>query len=422
MDTATANPVHHTATVGGATESEEGGPVLTKSFTSVQVKDEAQGLVTAVFATLNQVDSDGDVTLPGAFEEGAPVVISSYGHSSWGGALPVGKGTIHTVGDQAILAGQFFMNTQAGRDTFEVVKQLGVRQEWSYGYDPAEFSFGEFQGQKVRFLAKQIVHEVSPTLKGAGVATRTLTAKSDAAVQRSADPVLTVGQAINLVETVTSAERLSGAGSDSESKAAVIVPHRSPVTDDPWDAAKSLGGIPDGARPSDLRSVYAHVDPDGDPELKASYRLGHHDGVGGPANTRALVMGIAELNNPEGQTIPMEARKAAYEHLAAHLKDADLDPSDLRDGPVGALKFFDHGAAVLAAVTAFTTRASEVKALRNAKGKGLSPASTELISWIGDELTRLNGFLTEPQTRKDEGLRDDEYSTLMAAVARVHGR
>jgi hypothetical protein len=51
-------------------------------------------------------------------------------------------------------------------------------QEFSYGYDPVKFSFGEFEGMKVRFLEELKVHEVSPVLVGAGVGTRLLTAKS----------------------------------------------------------------------------------------------------------------------------------------------------------------------------------------------------------------------------------------------------
>lgn len=151
-----------------------------KSFSRVEIKDADKGEVEAVFATLNVVDSDGDVTPPGAFEDGAKVRISAYGHKSWEGVLPVGKGAIREVGNEAIMAGRFFMDTQAGADTFQVVKELGADglQEWSYGYDPAEYSFGEFADQQVRFLNKLKVHEVSPVLLGAGVGTRLLTAKS----------------------------------------------------------------------------------------------------------------------------------------------------------------------------------------------------------------------------------------------------
>lgn len=151
--------------------------MTTKQFVHVEVKDAAQGTVEAVFSTFNEVDSDKDVTLPGAFTEGAATRISAYGHQSWFGALPVGKGTIRTSPTEAVLEGQFFLKTTHGRDTFEVVKEMGDLQEWSYGYDPVKFSFGEFNGEKVRFLEQLLVDEVSPVLKGAGVNTRTTAVK-----------------------------------------------------------------------------------------------------------------------------------------------------------------------------------------------------------------------------------------------------
>lgn len=166
--------------------------MATKSFTRVEIKDEDKGEVTAVFATLNVIDSDGDVTVPGAFENGAKVRISAYGHASWSGALPVGKGTIREVKDEAILDGRFFVDTPAGADTFKVVKELGADglQEWSYGYDPVEYSFGEFEDQPVRYLNKLKVHEVSPVLLGAGVGTRLLTAKSGLKFTEHAESVV----------------------------------------------------------------------------------------------------------------------------------------------------------------------------------------------------------------------------------------
>lgn len=153
---------------------------VTKSLSRVEVKDADKGEIVAVFATLGVIDSDGDVTLKGAFPAEAPVVISAYGHTSWQGVKPVGKGVIREVGDEAVLEGQFFLDTVEGRDTFTVVKELGALglQEWSYGYDPVKFSFGEHEGQRVRFLEELKVHEVSPVLKGAGMGTRVLAAKS----------------------------------------------------------------------------------------------------------------------------------------------------------------------------------------------------------------------------------------------------
>jgi HK97 family phage prohead protease len=150
----------------------------TKTLCGVEVKSADSGEVTAVFSTLGVVDSDGDVTRKGAFTDGAPVVISAYGHTSWSGALPVGKGVIRADDTKAVLEGAFFMDTTAGRDTFAAVKALGELGQWSYGYDVTEHAYGEHDGQKVRFLDGLKVHEVSPVLVGAGVGTRTLAAKS----------------------------------------------------------------------------------------------------------------------------------------------------------------------------------------------------------------------------------------------------
>jgi hypothetical protein len=155
--------------------------------TQVEIKDADKGEFLAVIATLNVKDSDGDVTLPGAFEDGAKVVVSAYGHSSWMGALPVGDGVIQATTDkrrsdylQAKVAGQFYLDTTVGRDTFTTVKNLAAKGlgDWSYGYDPLKASFGEHDGDQVRFLEKLKVFEASPVLQGAGVDTRTVLAKA----------------------------------------------------------------------------------------------------------------------------------------------------------------------------------------------------------------------------------------------------
>jgi HK97 family phage prohead protease len=163
----------------------------------VEVKDAAKGEVSAVFSTFGVIDSDRDVTPAGAFEDGAQVLISAYGHQSWQGALPVGKGVIRTTKTEALLDGQFFMDTAAGRETFEVVKQLGELGQWSYGYDVLKESYGDQDGQRVRFLEGLKVHEVSPVLIGAGVNTRTLSAKSKQTFADEAQAVMAALQGLN---------------------------------------------------------------------------------------------------------------------------------------------------------------------------------------------------------------------------------
>jgi len=152
---------------------------LNKQLTNLEVKNADRGEVQAVFSTFDVVDFDGDVTKKDAFTSGAAVRISAWGHTSHGAALPVGKGRIRTTPREAILDGRFFLDTAAGRDTFTVVKEMGDLQEWSYGYEPIKFHFGNFEGRKVRFLEQVRVDEVSPVLRGAGVGTRTLGVKCD---------------------------------------------------------------------------------------------------------------------------------------------------------------------------------------------------------------------------------------------------
>ncbi len=144
------------------------GPVSFKA-------DDNSGEFEAVFSTLNVIDKDRDVTLPGAFTEGEEVRISYWAHR-WED-LPVGKGVITANEREAVVKGKFFIDTEAGRETYQTVKNLGRLQEWSYGYDVLDESFGEFAGERVRFLRKLKVYEVSPVMLGAGINTRTTAIK-----------------------------------------------------------------------------------------------------------------------------------------------------------------------------------------------------------------------------------------------------
>ena len=123
-----------------------------KTFRSaMQFKAEGEeGDFTAIFSTLNVIDHDGDVTLPGAFTEGEKVRISYWGHR-WRD-LPVGRGEIHSDEEKAWVDGKFFLDTEHGMQTYLTVKNLGELQEWSYGFDIDEVSFGEFEDQDVAFL------------------------------------------------------------------------------------------------------------------------------------------------------------------------------------------------------------------------------------------------------------------------------
>lgn len=153
--------------------------ILRKSFIPRELKLDDSGAIELAFAQFNVVDSDGDVTLPGAFPV-KEVPISAYGHTSWDGALPVGKGTISETGDYAVLRGHLFMDTTGGKDTHATLKGLGSLAEFSYGYNVLIGEQGQFEGKRVRFLKSLDPHEVSPVLKGAGVGTHLMSIKSGA--------------------------------------------------------------------------------------------------------------------------------------------------------------------------------------------------------------------------------------------------
>lgn len=117
--------------------------------------------------------------------------------------------------------------------------------------------------------------------------------------------------------------------------------HHTATSDGLWDAAANVARIPDDAGASVLRRMYAWVDPNGDPATKSAYKLPHHevdsDGRVGAANVRACRAAIAALNGARGGVdIPRADRQAVYDHLAAHLRDAGIEPPELASSPVAA--------------------------------------------------------------------------------------
>lgn len=174
-----------------------------------EVTDAGQGL--AVFATMNVVDSDGDVTLPGAFGDQTAKLLPTH---DWG-HVPLGKTRIFESGDSAMAEFKLNLDIASARDWHSALKfdlaDGAPLQEWSYGYDPVEFSFGDFNGQRVRFLKKLKVYEVSPVVLGAGEGTRTLTVKS-AQGRKLADQVVDVREDLaDLVQRVSELKALRAA-------------------------------------------------------------------------------------------------------------------------------------------------------------------------------------------------------------------
>lgn len=160
-------------------ELQSAGDVETKRL---EVKLEGdKGEVRAVIATLNVVDKDGDFTERNAFGR-QMVEISSYGHGSWKGKVPLGGGVIYEVGDEAIFEGRFNLKSQAAAEHYSHLMFMkenfpDKQTEWSYGFDKIEWAYKDEGDRRLRVLKKVKAYEVSPVLLGAGVNTRTLDVK-----------------------------------------------------------------------------------------------------------------------------------------------------------------------------------------------------------------------------------------------------
>ena len=110
--------------------------------------------------------------------------------------------------------------------------------------------------------------------------------------------------------------------------------HSTETSEKAWAGARTETKLGD-APAKVLRKAYAWVDPEGDPDVKGSYKFVHHEvGRGrevGAANVKACTSGIGILNGARGgASIPAKHRKGIYNHLARHLRDAGREPAPLK--------------------------------------------------------------------------------------------
>lgn len=199
----------------------------TKTFGAFEIKDAEAGEVTAIVATLGVVDKDGDVLLPGSFPSSAAVKMSGYSHDVvLDGAAPVGKGTISVDGDKAVFRGKFFLSTQRGRESFNMVKELGADGEWSFGYPRGVQTTALTDDWRAKGARRLITGlqpiEASPVFVGAGVGTGTLMTKA-------ADDAALAAQAA--AEAKAAAEAQAAADATAQA-AAAYVEHRLLATGD----------------------------------------------------------------------------------------------------------------------------------------------------------------------------------------------
>lgn len=155
--------------------------MATKSFRGFAIKDADKGEVEAVVATLGVIDRDGDIIRNGSLKGTASVTMSAWGHDAMYGAVPAGKGKLREEKNALVFSGRAFLSTTGGKETFEVLKEMGEDQEWSFGFRVTGWEAPSDEEKKAgawRVITKMDAFEVSPVIVGAGLNTRTLAVKS----------------------------------------------------------------------------------------------------------------------------------------------------------------------------------------------------------------------------------------------------
>lgn len=360
-----------------------------KALSGLKISEADDGTVTALFSTLNVIDHDQDVTLPGAFTDGQKVRISAYNHASWGpGALPVGKGQINEDGDSAIFDGGFFMNTTAGRDTFETVKELGDLGEWSYGYDILDSAPGQQDGQDVLYLKKLDVHEVSPVLLGAGIGTRTLSAKG-----LHTPPLLPCPECRSLMDPILDHEGKIKSAVCGACRHVSRYDRRGKQLDSNIEAQLCDAGR---TRFGNSTTYVYLVDHDDDSGFAIFELWGQDEDRTIQVNyTRADGNVILQSGEQDVQAQVSYTPKGTTPEAA---KTTAPEPDG--DGDAG-MKLTDHLDLVLQKAGEVTSRLADVKAMRAEKGKSLSDDTMVKATGLADELDTHSKALREVLTSAD---------------------
>ncbi|WP_370944014.1 HK97 family phage prohead protease [Amycolatopsis sp. cg5] len=282
-------------------------PVLIKAAGTQDGTDD--GVFEAIVAAYN-VDSVGDKIVPGAFAEtldewknsGSPIPVL-WSHMSHDPDYHIGYVEEAEEREEGLwVRARIDLDEPKAKKVYKLLKGKRVRQ-FSFAYDVQEGGWvdeksadDDAAGDGYFELRKLRLYEVGPTLIGANQETELLSVKS------------------------------------------AIGAHSTATDDGTWDGPANEARLSNDAGKDTYRKAFAWQDPDGDPDAKSSYKFIHHnvstEGEVGAANLQACTTGIAVLNGSRtGTTIPDDDRQGVYNHLARHLRDADVEPPELKSEP-----------------------------------------------------------------------------------------
>lgn len=264
-----------------------------------------EGVFEAIVATYD-LDSVGDKIMPGAFEKslatwserGDPIPVL-WSHMWDDPDYHIGVVEQAEERDEGLwVRARLDMDEPKSRKIFKLLKGGRVTQfSFAYDVDDGEFIEANDDEPGGYYALRQLtLYEVGPTLIGANQQTELLGVKS----------------AIGQHETATS---------DAE-----------------WDGPANEARLSTDAGESTYREAYAWQDPDGDPDVKSSFKFIHHEvsenGEVGAASIQACTTAIGVLNGGRGGAdIPDADRQGVYDHLARHLRDAEVEPPELASAP-----------------------------------------------------------------------------------------
>jgi HK97 family phage prohead protease len=268
-----------------------------------------------------------EIILPGCFDESieAHPTIPIYHQHNWDDG-PIGSGTPSVEGDQLIVAFGLYLGMGDLVDRVYRGMQDKALEEWSIGFWADEITW-EKENPDCDQIAKGDLAEASVCVRGANPETGTLEL-----AQRGMGWVM--GDEPARREELSRIRSLFSLPELGRRRSAIAVHHTATSTD-AWDGPAQEKNLDNEDGASVYKKAYAWVDPDKDADTKAAYKFIHHfvasDGTVGDASTVACSSGIGVLNGGRGgTTIPEGDVQGVYDHLAAHLKDAGMEPPELK--------------------------------------------------------------------------------------------
>lgn len=185
--------------------------------------------------------------------------------------------------------------------------------------------------------------------------------------------------------------------------------HHTDTTQADWDAATQVANLGDDYTKKDLKNVFAWIPDDANP-TKSDSSLPHHlvstAGKPGAADVSGCQSAIGVLNGAMGGAdIPDDDRQGVWDHLAAHLKDADVVPAELKSAEeAAAIRALSAIAVAVAAGSMSIDEVREAEGMAPAVGGFVLPADAVALptgcDYIldSDSAARMasGGFVPEP--------------------------